>query len=49
VVEAVAAGYREKARLEVLTRGAQTWAPPTYVGGRIFVRNEEEVAAVDVR
>lgn len=48
VAEASAAGYREKARLEVLARGAPTWAPPSYAGRRVFVRNEEEVAAVDV-
>jgi predicted TIM-barrel fold metal-dependent hydrolase/outer membrane protein assembly factor BamB len=48
VVEASAAGYREKARLELLSRGAQALAPPSYAGHRIFVRNEEEVAAVDV-
>lgn len=49
VVEATAAGYREKARLPLLQRGAQAWTPPSYAGRRIFVRNEEEVAAVDVR
>jgi outer membrane protein assembly factor BamB len=48
VVEASASGYRERARLEVLTRGAQTWAPPSYAGRRIFLRNEEEVVAIDV-
>jgi outer membrane protein assembly factor BamB len=49
IVEATPAGYRERARLELLNRGAQTWAPPSYAGRRIFVRNEEEVAAVDFR
>lgn len=49
VVEATSSGYREKARLLVLNRGAQGWAPPSYSGRRIFVRNEEEVVAVDVR
>jgi len=48
VVEASAAGYREKARLEVLSRGAQASVPPSYAGRRIFVRNDEEVAAVDI-
>lgn len=48
IIEASPSGYREKARLELLTRGAQALAPPSYAGRRIFVRNEEEVAAVDV-
>ena len=48
VVEATASGYREKARLEVLNRGAQAWAPPAYVSRRVFVRNDEQIAAVDV-
>ena len=48
VVEATATGYHEKARLEVLTRGAQVGAPPVYVGGRVFVRSEDQIAAIDV-
>jgi outer membrane protein assembly factor BamB len=48
VVEASSAGYRERARIQLLSRGAPTLAPPAYAGRRIFVRNEEEVAAVDV-
>ena len=48
VVEAVASGYREKARLQLFNRGAQTLAPPSFSGRRIFVRNEEEVAAVEI-
>jgi outer membrane protein assembly factor BamB len=49
VVEASPAGYREKARIEVFNKGAQTLAPPAFAGRRIFVRNEEAVAAVDIR
>ena len=49
VVEASPAGYREKARLEIFPKGAPTLAPPSFAGRRIFVRNEEAVAAVDVR
>lgn len=49
VVEASAVGYREKARLPLFNPGAQGWAAPSYAGGRIFVRNEEEIAAVVVR
>ena len=46
VVEATPEGYREKGRLEVLNRGAQTETPPSFAEGTIFVRNDEEVAAV---
>ena len=33
VVQASAAGYREKARLQIFTPGAQGVAPPSYAGG----------------
>jgi outer membrane protein assembly factor BamB len=48
VVEATPAGYKEKARLEVLGRGPACDTPPSFAGGRIFVRNEEEIAAIEV-
>jgi outer membrane protein assembly factor BamB len=48
LVEATPAGYREAARLEVLNRGAQAETPPSFSGASIFVRNDEEVAAVVV-
>jgi outer membrane protein assembly factor BamB len=48
VVEATPAGYREKARLEVLNRGSRAETPPSFAGRRIFVRNDEEIVAVDV-
>jgi outer membrane protein assembly factor BamB len=48
VVEATPAGYKEKARLEVLGRGPSCDTPPSFAGRRIFVRNEEEIAAIEV-
>lgn len=48
VVEATPSGYRERAQLEVLNRGAQTEAPPSFAGGMIFVRNDEEIVAIAV-
>jgi outer membrane protein assembly factor BamB len=48
IVEATPAGYREKARLEVTNRGARAETPPSFAGGRIFVRNDEEIVAVDL-
>jgi outer membrane protein assembly factor BamB len=48
VVDATPAGYRERARLLVLNRGAQAETPPSFAGRTIFVRNDEEIAAVVV-
>jgi outer membrane protein assembly factor BamB len=48
IVEATPAGYREKARLEALAPGARAETPPSIQGRRIFVRNDEEVVAVDL-
>jgi outer membrane protein assembly factor BamB len=48
VVEPTPEGYREKARLAALGRGPRAETPPSFAGGRIFVRNEEELVAVDV-
>jgi outer membrane protein assembly factor BamB len=48
VVEATPAAYREKAMLPVLARGARSDAPPSFAGGRIFVRSDEELAAVAI-
>lgn len=48
LVEATPAGYREKAQIEVLNRGAQTETPPSFAAGLIFVRNDEEIVAIAV-
>jgi outer membrane protein assembly factor BamB len=48
VVEATPAAYRERGVLEVLNRGAQTEAPPSFASGMIFVRNDEEIVAVAI-
>jgi hypothetical protein len=48
VVEATPAAYREKAKLPVLARGARSDAPPSFAAGRIYVRSDEEVAALSV-
>ena len=48
VVEATAAGYREKAQIQVFNRGSRAEAPPSFAAGRVFVRNDEEVVAVNV-
>ncbi len=46
VAEASPAGYRERARLAVFDDGGLT--PASFAGGRIFVRNLEEMAAIRV-
>jgi outer membrane protein assembly factor BamB len=46
VVEATPEGYRERGKLAVLNRGAQAESPPTFASGMIFVRNDEEIAAI---
>jgi outer membrane protein assembly factor BamB len=48
IVEATPAAYREKAMIPVLARGARSDAPPSFAGGRIFVRSDEEVAAISI-
>ncbi|HEX6883971.1 MAG TPA: PQQ-binding-like beta-propeller repeat protein [Planctomycetota bacterium] len=47
VAEASRAGYRERARLQVGERGGYT--PPSFVAGRILVRNTSTLACVEVR
>lgn len=49
LVAADPAAYRETARLTVLRPGAKTHTPPSIAGGRIFLRNLDELVAVDIR
>jgi outer membrane protein assembly factor BamB len=48
LVAADPSAYREMARTQVLAPGARTSTPPSIAGGRIFVRNLEEIVAVTV-
>ena len=48
IVDASSAGYKERSRLEVLTRGAAAEVPPSFGAGTIFVRSEDEIVAVAV-
>ena len=48
LVEATPAGYKEKARIEVFEPGASSDTPPTVDGRRLYVRNVEEVVAVEI-
>jgi outer membrane protein assembly factor BamB len=49
LVAADPASYRELARVQALTPGARTGSPPAVAGTRVFVRNLEEVVAVEAR
>lgn len=48
VVDATPNSFRERTKLEVLNRGAQTETPPSFAAGMIFVRNDEEIVAIAV-
>lgn len=49
LIAADSSGYRELAKVQVLRPGARTSTPPSIAGGRIFVRNLDELVAVEVR
>jgi outer membrane protein assembly factor BamB len=48
IVEATPEGYREKLQLPVFQPGAPTDTPATFAGHRLFLRNSEELVALDV-
>jgi outer membrane protein assembly factor BamB len=48
LVAADPSAYRELTKIQVLEPGARTGTPPSIAGGRIFVRNLEEMVAVTV-
>lgn len=48
LVEATPAAFRELGRISALTKGPKTWNTPALADGRIYVRNEEEMACFDL-
>ena len=46
LVEATPEGYREKARFQVFK--GKTWTMPTLSGGRLYVRDEKQLVALDL-
>jgi outer membrane protein assembly factor BamB len=48
VVEASPAGYKEKLKALVFNPGASSITGPSWAGGRIFVRNVEELVALEI-
>lgn len=47
IVEATPAGYREKARHQTFTPGAPTDTPPGFAGGRLYLRNADEIVVLE--
>jgi outer membrane protein assembly factor BamB len=48
LVEATSSAFRELGRITALTKGPKTWNTPAMAHGRIYVRNEEEMACFDL-
>ena len=48
LMEATPEAFRELGRVPALTRGPKTWNTPAVAHGRIYVRNEEQMACVDL-
>lgn len=49
LAEASPTAFRELGRIEALTRGPKTWNTPAMAHGRIYVRNEDQMACFDLR
>jgi outer membrane protein assembly factor BamB len=49
LVEATSEKFNELGRVQALTKGPKTWNTPALVEGIVYVRNEEEMAAFDLR
>ncbi|MEZ6140489.1 MAG: PQQ-binding-like beta-propeller repeat protein [Zavarzinella sp.] len=49
LVDATETEFREIGRIDALTRGPKTWTVPIIVDGILYVRNEEQMAAFDLR
>jgi outer membrane protein assembly factor BamB len=49
LAEATSAGYREKGRFQIPDRGLPSWAHPVVSGGRLYLRNQNALAAYDVK
>ena len=41
-------GYEERLKAPVLQAGAMSFTGPAFVGGRLFIRNLEEIVALDI-
>jgi outer membrane protein assembly factor BamB len=48
VAEATPAGYREKLKTSVFNPGSSCFTGPSFAGGRVFLRNGEEMVALEI-
>ena len=49
LIEATPAEYREKGRFRIADAGWPSWAHPVVSGGRLYVRNQDNLTAYDIR
>lgn len=49
LVEAIPEGYREKGRFKIQKKQWPTWAHPVMAGGRLYLRNQDEILCYDMR
>lgn len=49
LAEANPAGYREHGRFQIRVGGAPTWSHPVISNGRLFIRDQDNIYAYDVR
>ena len=49
LAEVTPKGYVEKGRFEIADQGLPSWAHPVVAGGRLYIRNQNILAAYDVR
>lgn len=47
VAEATPEGYREHGRMKILEY--KSWTPPALAGGRLYVRDQQHIACIDLR
>lgn len=49
LAEATPSGYKEKGRFSIADQGKPSWAHPVVAGGKLYIRNQGELAAYDVK
>lgn len=49
LVEAKAAGYREKSRFRIGIGGYHSWTPPVIANGRLYLRDQENLYCYDIQ
>jgi outer membrane protein assembly factor BamB len=48
VAEATPVGYREKLKTSVFSPGSSSFTGPSWAGGRVYLRNVEEIVALEI-